>query len=185
MSGISRTQAFADVAVVFTLMPQAFRDAMLEELRAFAPQLEAHMQAGVPTRSGPRPAAFRSGGGQQRPAGGLVSLLSTRIDVDDLRLSGGLLTPTARGEGFYGYILDAGRGMKKTRSRPRSRLIAGGAPGRFTARYTRAISPIPPDRYDITFGRVRNWAREAVDPVLTRVYDQALIRVAWNTAVSA
>ena len=188
MSGpqfISRTQAFADVAVVISIMPKAFDEEILVALRAFAPALQAKMVAGVPVRQGPRPAGFRSGGARRPPAGA-ASLLSTQIDADDLRLSGGLLTPEAKSLGFTAYILDHGRGMKNTRSRPRSRLVSGSAPlRRYSVVYTRAISPISPDRYSITFGAVRYWARDAMDPMLAQIYDRWLMRIAWNTVIDA
>lgn len=180
MTAISATRAFALIRDVVAGLPDAWRQRLVAELKLFEPRLEARTKAGVPVRKGPRPSLYARGRqGTYRPAGGLVSLLSTRLDEDNLRLSAGLLTPDARKRGFYGYILDAGRGLRSARSRPRTRQLFGATvdrskAGRYTKPYTRKISPISPGRYDITFGRVRTWAREEIGPVLLRVYDQAL-----------
>ena len=116
-----------------------------------------------------------------RPAGGLVSLISTDVDVGALSLRSGLLTKEARANGFYGYILDAGRGQRNARSKPASRLLKGkGVVGRYSKPFTRRISPIDPGRYDITFGRVRQWARDEIGPMLGRIADRAILAISWG-----
>lgn len=185
---ISRTQAFSLVQDIVRGLPDQFAGALLAQLVLLQPQLNARMKAGVPTRSGKRPAKFAGSRPGLRPTGGLRSLLTTRIDEKALRLSAGLLTKQAASDGFYGYILDAGRGLKRQRSKPKSRVIQISArQGRFgivtsreTKRYTRKISPISPGKYDITFGRVRAWAREQGGPMLLKAYDAALRKALWK-----
>jgi hypothetical protein len=183
---ISATRAFAQVSTTIAILPVALREAMVAELTAFQPRLDARMKAGVPRRKGPPPSIYER---RWRPAGGLVSLLSTKVDAADLRLSAGLLTRDAAQRGFYGFILDAGRGQRAQRSRasvralpPAASLVTGfsGTRNRYSVRYTRAISPIAPGRYDITFGKVRYWARGEIGPVLLRVYDRGLRAAAWS-----
>ncbi|MGI4876653.1 MAG: hypothetical protein ACRYG4_04135 [Janthinobacterium lividum] len=181
---ITATRQFALIANAFTALPDRFRVEFVTALKRFAPELLAHERAGVPTRSGPRPDKFAASRKGRRPPGGLVSLLSTNVDEGNLRLTGGLLTPQARADGFYGYILDAGRGLNGSRSKPKSRatsgLVAGrfGPTYRFSKPYSRAISPIAPGRYDIAFGRVRTWAREQMGPILSSIADRALRAIA-------
>lgn len=187
---ISATRQFALVEAKIGALPPALKAEILRELVAFQPRFLARMQAGVPTRSGPRPTLYaRSRPGANRPVGGGVTLLSTKIDEQELRLSGGLLTKDARERGFYLFILDAGRGLKRRVSDSRARMLkqapslvrgfGGGMRNRFSVRYTRKISPILPGRYAITFGAARTWARAEIGPVLDRVYVQAVAAAGW------
>ncbi len=186
---ISATRAFGQVSALIAVLPDRFRAAMTAELATFQPRLEARMKAGAPKRKGPPPSIYER---HWRPAGGAATLLSTKLDAKELRLSAGLLTQDAASRGFTLYVLDAGRGLKNSRSRPRRRLLPGGENGRLigkwitvdgkkqkirqrtTLPYTRAISPILPTDHNITFGAVRYWARGEIGPVLTRVYDLGL-----------
>jgi hypothetical protein len=188
---ISSTVQFLNVSAAIKGLPQIWKDEFVRELAAFQPKLEARMKAGVPVRKGPRPTLYaRSRQGATRPIGGGVSLLSTKLDEKELRLSGGLLTADARARGFYLFILDAGRGLKHRMSRPRQRLLSnapsltrgfgGQKRNRYSIRYTRKISPILPGTYDITFGVVRYWARGELGPVLDRIYARALSRLSWS-----
>ena len=196
---ISATKAFGQVTEIIGELPERWRAQFLIELAAFAPRLDARMKAGVPRRQGPRPSLYaRSRPGAFRPAGGGATLLSTNLDKDSLTLKAGLLTPDARARGFYLFILDAGRGLKRGQSDARARHLygkdadtlagkfinAGGKRrrigARLSVRYTRRISPISPGRYDITFGRVRIWARNEVGPVLGKVYDRAIRAMFWG-----
>jgi hypothetical protein len=183
---ISTTIAFGKIKILLDSVEPRFVAGLIAELKAFEPQLLARAQAGVPTRKGKRPAGFRSYGAGKRPAGGLRSLLSAQVDEAERRLSVGLLTPQARGDGFYGYILDAGRGLKRTRTRPIRRQRTKFKPGRFgptrgeSLPYTSRISPISPGRYDITFGRVREFARSRGGPMLARAYKRMLGALLWD-----
>lgn len=184
---ISATAAFAGVQDIVRRMPDKFRDEFIAVLRELAPGILARERAGVPNRRGARPAKFAASRPGLRPSGGLASLLSTSLDEKDLRLNTGLIGHAAREQGFYGYILDAGRGIKRSMSRPRVRQITGskhagrfGSTSRYTKPYSRRISPISPGRYDITFGRVRAWVQQQAGPALTRVYERALVAVAWG-----
>jgi hypothetical protein len=183
---ISATKAFALVADILREMPVKWKAGFSAELTAFEPKLLARMRAGVPTRTGPRPSLYaRSRPGAMRPPGGLVSLLSTQFDPDRLSVTGGLVTPDAKARGFYGYILDAGRGLKRSRSKMASRKLyrAAGAKGfPYSIKYSRKISPIAPGKYDITFGRVREWARSEIGPILGRVYDRTLASLMWGNS---
>lgn len=188
MSGqrVSATRQFADVRRAIRRMPDALQDELGSELEAFRPRLLGRMQAGVPVRKGPRQRTYRTGG-ETRPMGGLVSLLEAFLDRANLKIKAGLVTRIARRKGFYGYILDAGRGLRRTMSRPQARRLPGKVrvgPRQFVARYSkvysRRISPIAPGRYDIAFGRVREWARSEIGPVLGRVYQRAVARIGWT-----
>ncbi len=182
---ISRTKIFADMADIVRQVPDVFAAAQVPLLKQLAPQVLAMARAGVPVRKGPRQLRYRYGG-DLRPAGGLVSLLDAKVDEQARRLTVGLLTPQARSKGFYGWILDAGRGMRNTVSRARVRRLKPKIQGpraslsRFTRYYSRAISPIPPGRYDITFGRVRYSARALAGPILLKAFEQTVFKLAWN-----
>lgn len=178
---ITRTRAYALIVGAFLKLPDAFRTEFVAAFEEFAPRLLARERAGIPTRSGPRPARFAASRKGLRPAGGLASLVSTEIDAGALSLRSGLLTKEARADGFYGYILDAGRGQTKTRSKITRRLLSSkGVVGRYSKPFTRRISPIAPGRYDITFGRVRQWARDEVGPMLGRIADRAILAISWG-----
>jgi hypothetical protein len=181
---ISATTQFAQVSAKIGAMPAALQAGFVAELKAFDPQLLSRVKRQVPKRKGPPPSLYER---RWRAAGGGATLLTTRLDASALRLSVGLLTPDARKRAFYLYILDAGRGQKARRSRASVRYL-GDAPslvrgfegqqrGRYSVRYSRAISPISPTTYDITFGTVRYWARGEIGPALDRVYVRALARV--------
>lgn len=180
---ISATTQFAQVSAKIAGLPAAWQADFAAELKTFDPQLLARVKAGVPKRKGPPPSQYER---RWRATGGGATLLTTKLDASALRLSVGLLTRDAQKRAFYLYVLDAGRGMKASRSRPRQRFL-GTAPSlvqgfsgnraRFSIRYSRAISPISPTTYDITFGAVRYWARGQIGPVLDRVYVRALARV--------
>lgn len=182
---VSATVEFAQVSALLAQFPDLFRKQLLDELKRYQPILLARMRAGVPTRSGPRPANFR--GGSRRPAGGLKSLLTAVVDEDELRLSAGLLTAQAKADGFYGFILDAGRGLLRSRSRPGVRRlpqsqqrVRGGRLKQFSRRYDRKISRIAPERYDIVFGRVREAARRDGGAMLAAVYERAIVELGWS-----
>jgi hypothetical protein len=183
---ISTTIAFAKVKILLDSIEPRFVAGLIEELRAFEPQLLARAKAGVPTRKGARPERFRSYGAGRRPAGGVRSLISSQINEPERRLSVGLLTSQAASDGFYGFILDIGRGLKRTRTRPIKRQGTKWRPGRFgltrgeSLPYTSRIKPILPTRYDVTFGRVREWAREAGGPMLDRAYRKMLVALWWD-----
>ncbi len=187
---ISRTKAFKDIAEIVSAFPDAFAAEQIPLLRQLAPQILAIARAGVPVRKGPRPLPG-AGGEKWRAPGGLVSLLDAKVDEQARRLSVGLLTADTISRGFYGYILDAGRGQRRSRSRPRVRTLKGtrqvgrATLGRFSIRYTRAISPIAPDRYDITFGRARAAARDLAGPLLLVSYERMVLKLAWKTVVGA
>ena len=183
---ITATRQFALVSAKIMALPDEWKTQFVGELKAFDPRLLARMKSGVPKRKGPPASIYER---RWRPAGGAVTLLSTKIDTDAMRLTGGLLTKDARDRGFTLYILDAGRGLKNRVSRPRVRLLGtapslvrgfNGTRARFSKYYTRQISPIQPGTYDITFGRVRTWARGEIGPVLDRVYVKALARIGWG-----
>lgn len=182
---VTATAEFAQVSALLAQFPDVFRKQLLAELKTYQPKLLELMRAGVPSRSGPRPAFFR--GSSRRPAGGLKSLLTAEVDEDELRLSAGLLTAQARADGFYGFILDAGRGLLRSRSRPGTRRlptsqqkVRNGRLKQFSRRYDRKISRIAPERYDIAFGRVRESARADGGTMLSAVYERAIDELGWS-----
>lgn len=182
---ITRTGQFADVQRVFTLLPEEMIDTLVTELKDIGAFALARARAGVPVSKTPRRATFRRNGAR-RPTGGLRSLLGAELNAKELRVTVGLLTPADQSLGFYGYILDAGRGLKSRRSRPRRSLIATrGKDTRFgrqklTRRFSRTISVITPGRYDITFGRARTAVREYAGEKLSEAYDLALSQSGWS-----
>lgn len=187
---ITRSVAFQDIADIVAAAPDLYEAEQLALLREIMPAAVARAKAGVPVRKGKRQLRYRYGG-ELRPAGGLASLITGEVNDQDRRLSIGLLTAEARSRGFYGFILDAGRGLKRSRSRPRNRRLVGltrvglASIGRYSKRYTRRISPIPADRYDITFGRVRVFVRELAGRGLLRIHDRAVAKLLWRQIVRA
>ncbi|MDT7935216.1 MAG: hypothetical protein RQ833_11540 [Sphingomonadaceae bacterium] len=195
---VRATATFGEVATVVAALGPAIERSFVSELEALAGPSLARARQGVPVRQGPRQATFRHDG-SPRPVGGLVSLLSSRVLQDRKELRIGLLTGKALSDGFYIIPLEFGRGLTASRSRPRRRYIgtqqvvgrrAGGAKrvltlGRYTRPYSRAISPISPDRYDIVVGRARDDIQAAAGARLIAVYDDALRLSGWDILADA
>lgn len=134
-------------------IPEVARIELADALTAIGRRLLARAKGEVPVRTGK-----------------LRGLLGFKVAAKTLKLRLGLVTKRAQRDGFYGYILDAGRRAQTVRAKKRRQDGS-------VSTYAMRVRGIGRERYNFVFGRARELKQTEI-PELRKVLERVLGRAA-------